>query len=158
MSQQSEASGAARDQHVQQLERLQRNRRWRGVILPFALMSLLLMVLIGVVFSLRTAAQVAVLSDSMLTFLVLCPLTVCMFPLVIGMMTLVGLMGRLHHLPKSPLRRLEIWTAAIEGRVEGWLGRIDERTLQWAVNLAPFRYILGIFEPPSYESQDEGEQ
>ena len=147
---------SVRDDGHDQQERLQRNRTRRAVFLPFALMTLLVAVILGVVFSLRTAAQVAVLSDSMLTALVLCPMVICMFPLMLLLLTLVALMGRLRRLAKSPLRRLESWTAAMEQGVEGWLGRIDERTLQWAVNLAPVRHILGIFEASSYESQDEG--
>lgn len=157
MSQQSESNDVSRRQHGRQLDRLQRSRAWRSVFLPFSLMLTLLIVMIGISLSLRTAAQVAVLSDSMLTLLVLCPMVICMFPLVILMLMLVTLAGRLQRISKSPLRRLESWTAGMENHVDRWLGRIDERTLQWAVNFAPFRRILGMFDAPSYKSQDEGE-
>ena len=148
MSQQA-APNAERD-------RLQRGRIRRSVFLPFGLMLLLLTVILGLAFSLRTAAQVAVVSDVMLTALALCPLVICLFPIAILMLMLIAFMGRLQGLSKSPLRRLESWTAAMERRADKWLGRIDERTLQWAVSLAPVRQLLGIFDRPLYESQDEG--
>ena len=157
MSQQSESGDVTRHQHGQQLDRLQRNRRWRGVFLPFGLMLMLLTVIIGMALSLRTAAQVAVLSDAMLTLLVLCPMVICMFPLVVLMLMLAAFAGRLQRISKSPLRRLESWAAVMENRADKWLGQVDERTLQWAVNFAPFRRILGMFDAPSYKSQDEGE-
>lgn len=157
MLQQPESNDVSRRRHGQRLDRLQRSRTWRGVFLPFSLMLTLLIVMIGIALSLRTAAQVAVLSDSMLTLLVLCPMVICMFPLVILMLILVTLAGRLQRISKSPLRRLESWTADMENHADRWLGRIDERTLQWAVNFAPFRRILGMFDVPSYESQDEKE-
>lgn len=136
-------------------DRLQRGRIRRSVFLPFGLMLLLLALILGVAFSLRTAAQVAVVSDMMLTALALCPLVICLFPIVILTLMMVAFMGRLQGLSRSPLRRLESWTAAMERRADKWLGRIDERTLQWAVNLAPIRQLLGIFDRP-LESQDEG--
>lgn len=157
MHQQPESNDVSRRQHGQRLDRLQRNRTRRSVFLPFSLMLAFLIVVIGIALSLRTAAQVAVLSDSMLTLLVLCPMVICMFPLVMLMLMLVTFAGRLQRISKSPLRRLESWTAGIENHADRWLGRIDERTLQWAVNFAPFRRILGMFDAPSYESQDEGE-
>lgn len=136
-------------------ERLQRGRIRRSVFLPFGLMLLLLALILGVAFSLRTAAQVAVVSDMMLTALALCPLVICLFPIAVLTLMLVAFMGRLQGLSRSPLRRLESWTAAMERRADKWLGRIDERTLQWAVNLVPIRQLLGIFDRP-LESQDEG--
>ena len=137
-------------------DRLQRGRIRRSVFLPFGLMLLLLALILGVAFSLRTAAQVAVVSDMMLTALALCTLVICLFPIVVLTLTLAALMGRLQGLSRSPLRRLESWTAAVERRADKWLGRIDQRALQWAVNLAPVRQLLGIFDRPSYDSQDEG--
>ena len=157
MNQQSEPNDVSRRQHERQLDRLQRNRARRSVFLPFALMLMLLAAIVGAALSLRTAAQVAVLSDAMFTLLVLCPMVICMFPLVILMLTLAIVAGRLQRISKSPLRRLESWTAALENHADKWLGRIDERALQWAVNFAPFRRVLGMFDAPPYQNQDEGE-
>ena len=156
MSQQSESNDVSRRRHERR-DRLQRNRIRRGVFLPFGLTLTLLAVIVGAALSLPTAAQVAVLSDAMFTLLVLCPLVICMFPLVILMLTLAVVAGRLQRISKSPLRRLESWTAAVENRADKWLGRIDERALRWAVSFAPFRRLLGMFDAPPYQNQDEGE-
>ena len=156
MNQQSESNDVSRRQH-EQLDQLQRNRARRAVFLPFGLMLMFLAVIVGAALSLPTAAQVAVLSDAMLTLLVLCPMVICMFPLVILMLTLAVAAGRLQRISKSPLRRLESWTAAVENHADKWLGRIDERALRWAVSFAPFRRLLGMFDAPPYQNQDEGE-
>ena len=154
--------GIPREQRHQQLDALQRRQRRRGILLPFMTVLLLMLGFVGVVFSLQSPQQVAVVSDAMLTLLVLCPLAVCLFPLVIGSLLLVMMMGRWQQRAASPLRRLESWTAAAAVRAEGWLGRIDARVLSWAVGFAPLRHMLGFFDAApqagSIESQDEGEQ
>lgn len=127
-----------------------------GVVLPFSLVLVAVVGVIAAVLSLRSPAQVAVLSDSMLTVLVLCPLVICLFPLVILGLALVSSVSRWHAKTRSPLRRLEAWTAALEQNVEGWLGNVDERVLDWAVRLAPFRELLTTFDAPAAEPKDEG--
>ncbi len=126
------------------------------VLLPFTLVLAAVVAIIGAILSLRSPAQVALLSDSMLTVLVLCPLALCMFPLVILSLVLLSLMSRWHPRSRSPLRRLEAWTASMEQNVEGWLAKVDERVLDWAVRLAPFRELLTTFDAPAAEPKDEG--
>lgn len=156
MSQQSEPKDEALHQRHLELGRAERRGVWRGVLLPFSLVLLMLVAIVGAVLALRSPAQVALLSDSMLTVLVLCPLVICMFPLVLLCLVLVALARRWHPRSRSPLRRLEAWTAMMEHNVEGWLGKVDERVLNWAVRLAPLRELLTTFDPPAVESKDEG--
>lgn len=110
----------------------------------------------GVMLSLRTPTQVAVVADFMWMIFILCPLVICTLPLVLLMFVLVGLMNRLHIGAKSPLRRLEQWTYTMEKKVENWATVIDSRVLNWAVKFAPLRRILTIFDTPSSEEQSEG--
>ena len=156
MSRQARSSDDALGQGCLEPRRAERRAVWLSVLLPFMVVLLIVVAIIGTVLSLRSPVQVALLSDSMLTVLVLCPLVLCMFPLVILSLVMVALLNRWHPKSRSPLRRLEAWTAMLEQNVEGWLENVDERVLNWALRLAPFRALLTIFDPPAIEPHDEG--
>ena len=157
MSQQHEPKAEARLRQHLELDKLVRRRLWFSLRLPVLALLAVVVPIVGTVLSLRSPVQVAVMADSMLTVLVLCPLALCMFPLVILCLALVSLMGRWHPQSRSPLRRLEAWTAAVEGKVEAVLGNVDTRVLNWAVRLAPLRQLLRTFETPNDELQNEEE-
>ena len=156
MSQQFEPNAESRELRHRELAHAERRHVWLSIFLPFMIVLVIAIASIGTVLSLRSPVQVALLSDSMLTVLVLCPLVVCMFPLVILSLVLVTLVNRWHPKSRSPLRRLEAWTAMMEQNVEACLGNVDERVLNWAVRLAPFQHLLTTFDPPTVDSQDEG--
>ena len=155
MRQTDEPSEYARELRHLASRRAERRKIWLSVLLPFMLVLVVALVTIGTVLSLRSPVQVSLMSDSMLTVLVLCPLVICMFPLVILSLGLVSLLNRWHPKSRSPLRRLEAWTALMEQNVEEWLGKVDERILEWAVRLAPLRQLLSTFDPPAAESSEE---
>ena len=158
MRRQSEPGLELHKQRHRQLQRVERRRLWLSVFLPFAFVLAIVIVLAGIALSLRTPVQVAILSDSLLTILVLCPLVVIAFPVMILSFSLVTLASRWQAKSRSPLRRLEAWTAALEENIEGWLGQVDERVLNWAVRLAPVRQVLKAFDPPAdvpLEERDE---
>ena len=159
MSQQSQSQIEARQQHYQQLEKTQLKQTRRYIILPFVVLILIFVVLIGVIVSLRTPTQVAVVSDMLFTAFILLPMVICMFPIVVIMFVLIALMNRLHSGTISPLRRLEQWTYTMEQRVEGLARIVDSRVINYAVKFAPIRRILTIFDTPSssHGNQDEGE-
>lgn len=154
MSQESERRGGS----YQDLEKLQRRRIWLNIVLPFALALIVVAAFIGVALSLRSPAQVSILSNSLMTLLVLCPAVIVMFPLFVLSFALVALMSRWRGRTRSPLRRMETWTAALEENVEGWLGRIDGQVLNWAVRLAPVQQLLGAFDAPEDELAVEGDE
>lgn len=153
MSRQAET----RDRHYRELERWQRRRLWLSVLLPVAFVLAIAVAFIGIALSLKSPVQLAILSNSMLTVLVLCPLVIIMFPLTLLSLGLVALASRWWSKSRSPLRRLEAWTALMEENVEGWLGQVDQRVLDWAVRLAPVRELLRAFDPPEAISPEEGE-
>ena len=139
------------------LDRSNRKRFRRVALLPFGLVLGIGCAYLGVVLSLRSPIQVALVSDTLLTLLVLCPAVVCLFPLVILSIALVALMNRWQRATVSPLRRLEAWTAALEGNADRWLGRVDERILEAAVAFAPIRQLLRTFDTLADEENDEVE-
>ena len=155
MTGQNVRSEEARELRQLALQRAERRRIWLTVLLPFIIALAIAVAIIGTVLSLRSPVQVSVLSDSMLTALALCPLVICMFPLVILSLVLVSLLNRWHPRSRSPLRRLEAWTALMEQNVDQWLGNVDERVLNWAVRFAPLRQLLTTFDAPTVESSDE---
>lgn len=147
----------SRESDYLELERAQRRRIWLSVVLPFTLALVLVVVFIGVALSLRSPAQVSILSDSLFTLLVLCPSVVVMFPVVILGIALAALMSRWSDRTRSPLRRMELWTAMMEENVEDWLGQVDGQVLNWAVRLAPVRQLLGAFDSMADAETDEDE-
>ena len=158
MGQQVETRDDARELRSLASRSAERRGVWLGVLLPFMLVMIIVIVIVGTILSLRSPVQVAVLADSMLTVLVLLPLALCMFPLVILSLVLVALLNRWRPKSRSPLRRLEAWTAMMEQNVERWLEDVDERVLNWAVRLAPLRELLTTFDRPAVESSEEGSE
>ena len=158
MSQHAETSEDARELRSPAPGRAERRGLWLSVLLPFTFVLVIVIAIVGAILSLRSPVQVALLSDSLLTLLVLCPLVLCMFPLVVLSLALVALLNRWQPKSRSPLRRLEAWTAVMEQNVEGWLENVDEHVLNWAVRLAPLRELLTTFDPPAVESSEEGSE
>ncbi|GEM_PF-952717 len=154
MSEKSEDN--SREQHYQQLDKQQRQLTRHYVLFPFIILLLLMVVILATMLSLRTPIQVAIVSDFLLTLFVLCPLVICLFPLVVLMLFLIGLMNRLHSGTKSPLRRIEQWTYKMEKRVESWTGLADSQVLNWAVRFAPIQSILTIFDQPKSQDKEGG--
>ena len=139
------------------LDRLRQRRIRRGVVLPFTVALVVVMGFGAAAFALPSPVQVAALSDAALTLLLLCPMVVCLFPLVVGAMTLVVMMARWNRKAASPLRRLESWAEALERNADGWLGGIDRRVLEWAVAFAPIRQLLRTFDIMIDEAVDRDE-
>ncbi len=151
-------TGTGSDGVYSRMERAQRRRIWLSVVLPFSLALGIVAMFIGIALSLRRPAQVSILSDALLTLLVLCPMVALMFAAVILSVALVALMSRWTGRGRSPLRRLEAWTSRAEGRVDGWLGQIDGQVLNWAVRLAPIQQMLGLFDARENVVAEEGEE
>ncbi|MCY3866651.1 MAG: hypothetical protein OXG68_14535 [Chloroflexi bacterium] len=158
MTQDYPAKESAADARRLELARAQRRQFRLSVFLPFLIMTAIFAVIIGTLLALRSPVQVSLVSNSALTALVLVPLVACMFPFVILSLILVALFSRWHSKSRSPLRRLEAWTAMFEQNAETWLGSVDERVLDWAVRLAPIRQLISTFDPPAAESLDEGSE
>ncbi len=143
------------EERRRELERLQRRRLWLGVLLPFLVALGICAAILGTTLSLRQPMQVTLMADSALTVLALIPISLCLFPIVLLSLAMVALASRWQARTRSPLRRLESWTAALEQNVEVWLRGADERVLNWAVKVAPIRQLLGAFDQPVAEAQEE---
>lgn len=159
MAQRDGIDSGTRDDRLAELEQLRRARFRKSVILPFAVMSLLATAYIGIALALPQPTQVAALSDAAFSLLVLCPAAICLFPFAIAMLAFAAFLQRKNPGTISPLRRLEGWTAALEGNVDRWLGNIDQRVLNWAVAFAPMRQLLSSFDAqPDEPSEDPSDE
>ncbi len=110
---------------------------WLKIALPIAGGLLLLVLLTALVSVMRSAAQLAVSRDVIVTLLVLCPLAICMLPFSIGLMTLAVVSGRLHPLAKRPLRRGEALSLKMQDRVGAYADRIARWSIALSARLAP---------------------
>ena len=141
----------------QESERLQRRRLWLGVRVPFLFVLLVMLAGVAAVLLLPAPEQVALVTDTMLVLLVLCPSVVLAFALLICALALVVQMRRWGARARSPLRRLEALTASAHQRVDGWLSGVDGHVLDWAVRFEPVRSLLTMFDEPPQTSEDEAE-
>lgn len=139
-------------------QRDQTRRVWLGVILPFGLALVPVAIFMGIALSLRGADQLSIVANALLITLALCPLALILFPMLLICIALVALMSRWHGRTRSPLRRMERWTALAERNIERWLGQVDSQVLEWAVRLAPMRQLLSAFDPPDDAHAGEGEE
>ncbi len=142
---------------AQASERSQRRRHWLSIWLPFLFVLLLMLAGLAAVLMLPAPEQVALVTDTMLTVLVLCPAVVLMLALLIVALAMVAGMRRWSARARSPLRRLEALTATTSQRVDAWLGGADSLVLAWAVRIAPVRSLLSLFDAPPQENEEEAE-
>lgn len=149
------ADERSREQQRAHLDHSRKRRFRRIALFPFLMVLGIGFAYLGFALSLQSPTQVSVLSNAVLTLLLLCPAAVCLFPLVILSIALVALMNRWQRATVSPLRRLEAWTAVVEGSADKWLGRVDERVLEAAVAFAPIRQLLRTFDTLADEEHDE---
>ena len=155
MSERAQETG--RDQRYQALDRQRRRRFRRLALLPFAAVTALAIAYLGLALALRSPVQVAVLADTALTLLILCPAVICLFPLMVLSAAAVALMQGWGRASLSPLRRLEGWTAATQRAADRWLGRVDQRVLESAVAIAPIRQLLRAFDTMPMEPEEKDE-
>jgi flagellar basal body-associated protein FliL len=155
MSEQSTAHTTSNAQKYEQNDRAYRKQVRRYVTLPIVLLLLIMLATVVVMLLLQTRAQVAVVSDFLLTVFVLVPSIICLFPVVLLMFWLVDKVNSLHTGTKPPLRRIEQWTADLQDRVDSWARLADSRVLRWAVQFAPIRHVLTMFDDPELYNQEE---
>ena len=155
MSEQSTAHTTSNTQKYEQNERAYRKQVRRYITLPLFVLLLIVVMTIVVMLLLQTREQVAVVSDFLLTVFVLLPSIICLFPLVLLMFWLVDKVNGLHAGTKPPLRRLEQWTADLQGRVDSWAQLADSRVLRWAVQFAPIRHVLMMFDDRDLDNREE---
>jgi hypothetical protein len=126
----------------------------RYVILPFALVLLVVIVCLVGVFLLPLRAQVSVVSDVMLTVLMLCPAVVCMLPLAILMVSGVFAMNRAHDAAANPLRRLQAMSARLAARAESTGDTVNQQTIGLSSRLGGLYRFTAVLESDEGDDDD----
>lgn len=139
----------------------QRRKRHRrsvrtGIILPFVGTLLLLVVLTA---SALISGRAATIADMFLTILVLCPLAICLLPVYLVMVILIGLMGQANQSASKGLVRVGSLLDNLEGRVPALAEQAAQVTIRWNSAFAFLDKIaFRLFDPvePKPEAEDEG--
>ena len=127
----------------------------RQILLPLLAGTLLIVVLVGVVLILPRRAQVSIISDFLLTILMLCPAAVCLLPVTIGLLVAAFGAGRLHDSAAPPLRGLQARTAAISDRADALANAVNQRVVAYGGRLGAVLRVFDVFEYKQPTAVDE---
>jgi hypothetical protein len=124
----------------------------RYIVLPTVGLIALIGLGVGIVLLLPKPGQVSLVADWMLTVFFLCPVMLCLFPIVILMVAAIAGMNKLHDKTLSPLKRLEHMAATLNTNVAQLTDSINHKTVDASVKFAFLDRLLSIFDPPSSPS------
>jgi membrane protein implicated in regulation of membrane protease activity len=146
-------------QRIRTSEIRHRRDTWLWIILPMFLLVLLIAAAVAVlVIAPRElqAAHTSVVSDLMLSVLILCPAVLCMLPVTILMLTSVIGFSRVHGAAARPLRRLEGHSETLNSKANSVANRINRGTINISSRLGFIYRHLGTFEQKSDKGEPHG--
>jgi hypothetical protein len=116
---------------------------------PFIVVLLVILAAVGIAGALPRGAQTGIIADILLTVLILCPLTLCLFPLYLVLVFLVVQMGRAHQAVGRGMARLNGVTVSARSRTERVADGWAKRSIRVNSVFAPLdRLIFSLFDPP----------
>lgn len=142
--------------HRRNSEKQERRETILFLILPMIIAAV--MVLGGGVIALMLPRrlQVSILSDWMISIMVMCPAVLCLFAIGLVLIIVVAGMNKLHHIVAKPLDRLEDLSETLVEKTEQASEVINQTTINISAQLAPLDRVLGVFdEPPPSENGEE---
>lgn len=113
-----------------------------NIWLPFAGGLLLLIGAVVVAALLPLRSQLSVVSDFLVTVLVLCPLAVCLFPVYIGLVALVFLMNGVHDKTGRALGKTVNWSHSLNRWVDAQSERLEKRMIGISARWASVERVL----------------
>lgn len=146
-------------QRIRTSEIRHRRDTWLWIILPMFLLVLLIAAAVAVlVIAPRElqAAHTSVVSDLMLSVLILCPAVLCMLPVTILMLASVVGFSRLHGAAASPLRRLEGHSETLNSKANSVADRINRGAINIGSRFGFIYKHLGTFEQKSDKGEPHG--
>jgi hypothetical protein len=129
-----------------------RRETLRYIVLPTVGLIALIALGVVIVLLLPKPGQVSLVADWMLTVFFLCPVMLCLFPIVILMVAAVAGMNKLHDKTLSPLKRVEHIAATLNTKIAQLTDTINHKTVNASVKVAFVDRLLSIFDPPSSPS------
>lgn len=145
MADSKEAQAKTAEQEAAVRRRQHRRAVRLGIILPTALVFLLIVTLAVAAVALRQGSAVA---DIFLTVAILCPVAICMLPIYLVLVILIGLMGRANHAAAGGLLRLSELLGGVEGRIEPAIQVAARLTIRWNSMFAMLdKLAFQVFDP-----------
>jgi len=136
-------------------DRIYRREVRRQIILPIGLGFLFTAGLVALVLLLPLRGQVSIVSDVMLTWVVLCPLAICMFlPALLMALTIYG-MGSLNRAAAKPLHRLHDFSETTANKAAAATDEVNQRTLRASARLGWLYRATGVFDRPEPAQSQE---
>ncbi len=126
----------------------------RQILLPFALVGGVVLTVLVITLLLPQRAQVSLIADLLLTLLVLCPIVLCLFPLMVALWVAVFGLNHVHRGIASGMQRIEDITLSLVERSTAFSQMVEQRFAVLGQYLARFSRVLKVFDPPEEDSED----
>lgn len=129
--------------------------RWQ-IVLPLVLGFVLIVAATVIVILFRQAAQVSLVADTMLIVFMLCPLTICLLPLTLGLIIGAIAMNKVHDQARKPLRRLQLVSRQVADRTHQTTDTINQKTINASARMGGVYRLLDVFNrTPSRKKRGE---
>lgn len=125
----------------------------RHIILPAFFALLLIVICLVAVLLLPRRSQVSIVSDTMLTVFVLCPLAICFMPITILFIGAIFGMNRAHDALARPLTRLEDYSKTLTERTGVVTDQVNQQTINLSARLGVLDKLLDVFEMPKEDDE-----
>jgi cell division septal protein FtsQ len=139
-------------------EAVHRRETWLYIFLPMVIFVVLLVVVVLGVISLPQSSQKSLIADWLFTVMFLCPMVLCLFPVVILLVAGVVGLNKAHSMSLRPLRRLQDLSLKLKDRTASTTDTINRRTVDVSVRLAYLERLLSLFDPPPPSSNGTKEE
>lgn len=136
-------------------DRIHRAEVRRQILLPIGLAFLFIGVLVGFVLLLPLRGQVSIVSDVVMSWVMLCPAAICLFPLALLMLYAVAGMGSANKAAVKPLHRVHDLSDTAANKVVTVTDDINQRTLRVSARLGWLYHVLSVFDRPATEQSSE---
>jgi len=132
----------------------------RQIVLPVILVTMAVLALGAFVVLPLDGTQnqrLQALTDLFAVLLLICPMIICQFGLILGLIVVVYGANKLHHGAQKPLERIEGWTEKLATKTTEITENVNQRAIRWTSILEPFIRFTRLFdESETTEGANDG--
>lgn len=126
------------------------------VWLPWGAGAAVLVIAVIVTAVFATRSERSVMADFLLMVLMLCPMALCAFPLMLGLIIAAVGLGRVHDWTQVKLGGLVALSEQTNDRIDRLSARLGRAGVTFGTNVAPAEYLIGrVFEPGRFHDGTE---
>ncbi len=140
MIEQARSDVASEQQHRQET-------RWQ-ILLPLLLGLFLIVICTILVILFRKADQVSLVADTMVVVFMLCPMTICLLPITLGLIVGAFAMNKVHDQTRKPLRRLQLLSRQMADQTQKTTDTINQKTINTSARMGALYRLLDVFNRP----------